>query len=232
MKTIRTFFFLLAVLFQGVSWSSINSVGTCPIESDPKTTGGDFTPFPLGSEVAMTQSFLEGIWAPVSIQCGTFFSFELKKSQTYNKVFVAVKQFDPNTCEVLAQGYGYESERVYYVSMVARSGRVYDLTIRAFRQEDLKPRTEQPPALPAPPKNSNGGDVSPRWPSGQDGSLEPLEAYLDSQARQGPTRPVVVLSLYPKRNWEKRMNYPLKKISDLNGFTCSNGDKLPQAFRP
>jgi len=41
-------------------------------------------------------------------------------------------------------------------------------------------------------------------------------------------RPLIVATLYPQREWSKRISYPLVKASSSNHFECSNGDALPQ----
>jgi hypothetical protein len=113
---------------------------TCPIESKTAGSelGGDFTPFPWGKEISIGHSALQGVWAPTSITCGTYFVFELTKSNSINQRIVEVKQFDPETCDILSSGIGYESDRIFYVSMVGKTGRSFDLTVRAFNRKDLK----------------------------------------------------------------------------------------------
>jgi len=41
--------------------------------------------------------------------------------------------------------------------------------------------------------------------------------------------PFIVATLYPKREWSKKISYPLTKVSDTTRFVCENGDALPQS---
>ena len=118
---------------------------SCPSESQTTgVDGGDFTPFPWGNEIPIAQNMLQGVWAPISIECGTYFSFELSEPTSKRpQRIVTVKQFDPDTCNILASGVGYELEKVFYVSMVGPNGRAFDLTIRAFNRKELK-KTDDP----------------------------------------------------------------------------------------
>lgn len=175
-------------------------VSSCPIESKPAgIDGGDFTPFPWGNEIPIAHSALRGIWTPTSIECGTYFAFEINSHTAGSQRIVTVMQFDPETCTVLSSGVGYEFEKVFYVSMVGPNGRAYDLTIRAFNKKDLKP--------------SNSGE-------GED---------LLNPPSLPRSRPYIVATLYPRKEWSKRISYPLIKTSSYTQFNCSNGDALPRS---
>lgn len=180
------------------SWASQGlrySANVCPSESNPAGgSGGDFTPFPWGNEIPITGSNLQGIWVPTSLECGTYFAFEIRNNSSKAQKTIRAKQFDPKTCTIISSGVGYELEKVFYVSMIAQNGQSFDLTVRAFDRKDLKIDTNA---------TDNGNTPISRGP-------------------------IVIATLYPRREWSKRVSYPLVKTSRSLRFECENGDALPQ----
>jgi len=175
-----------------------DSSNICPSESNPAGgSGGDFTPFPWGNEIPIAQDTLQGIWAATTVECGTYFAFEVRNNASKSQRIVKAKQFDPQTCTILSSGVGYELDRVFYISMVGQNGRSFDLTIRAFDRRDLK--------------ITNSG--------------VPYGYYSEPPIIRSP---YVVATLYPRREWSKRVSYPLVKISRSLRFKCANGDALPR----
>lgn len=55
--------------------------------------------------------------------------------------------------------------------------------------------------------------------------------HLDSSVGQiehpiSRTRPLIVATLYPRREWSKRISYPLVKIDNKTSYQCGNGDAI------
>lgn len=164
---------------------------SCSIEysaaNSPSGTGGDFTPFPWGSEVVVPLQSLIGVWAPTSVECSTYFLFQRKPSKEDLKI-MSIEQYDPETCETVASGVGYEIDRVFRVVMAStKSDKFFNLTVRAFDSKDLNKS-----------KSSAQPDLNPR---------------LNNQQ-------LIVIHLYPNNEWNKRISYPLIRISPETEKIC------------
>lgn len=200
MKTCVVFFlFILGLFYTPIQARTPNlaqrvetqAADSC--RSDFQPTSGDFTPFPWGLEVHLSKSHLDGIWASDSDHCGTYFSFKTRSNSDINQRLVNIIQFNPNTCEILATGIGYELDRVFHAAMISNNlnetkFQSYDLTIRAFNPKDIK--------------YSNSGDYEIPSPN---------------------FKPLVVMTMYPRQSWESQIHYPLGQVSKRTNFNCSNG---------
>jgi hypothetical protein len=167
--------------------------------SPHRTLGGDFTPFPWGKEVSITQNTLQGLWIPVSLDCETYFIFETTHHSSQKTRLVKVQQFDPEFCDPIAQGIGYELHHVFYVSMLKRDQTAYDLTIRAFNEKDLDSISRQ---------------------------LLSLSDELEMSFHR-LNNPFMLVTLFPQNQWSKRISYPLIKSSQ--SIIIPQCQKSPQA---
>lgn len=198
MKTHAFIFLVSFLLYWPSTISATARIGLNPpspdsCKSDFQPTSGDFTPFPWGSEVHLSKNNLDGIWAPSSNQCGTYFSFKTRSNNDLNQRLVNIIQFNPYTCEILATGIGYELDRVFHAAMISNNldqskFQSFDLTLRAFNPKDIKY---------LPPINYD--NPSPRL------------------------KPLVVMTMYPRQSWESQAHYPLGQIAKRTSYYCSNG---------
>lgn len=140
-------FMLALVILVGMGVGSAHaSVGAmCMRESSVK--GGDSNPWPWGSEIIFPWSRIQGVWAPLADDCSSYFVFKVGRVSQDGTRFIRVQQYNPTTCEKIAEGAGYENRRVITASMVG-GGKVYNLTIRAFDDSVLE-RQGHPRYVPA-----------------------------------------------------------------------------------
>ena len=153
--------------------------------------GGDLVPWPWGSEVRFPWTAIQGVWSPANGDCGSYFVFQVGgNSASGTERFVQVTQYDPNSCRKVATGGGFENSRVIYASMTTGT-KSFDLTIRAFDTSILK------------------GELSRRRGTtnySQDSSMAPNS--------------IIVLTMYPRHNWEKRVSYELMKLQSTPSLLC------------
>ncbi len=138
---------LLAILMVGVvsTTSYANSEMMCLKESGIK--GGEGIPWPWGNEIIFPWARIQGVWAPIGDGCGAYFIFKVGRVSQDGTRFIRIQQYNPVTCEKIAEGAGYEYKRVITASMVG-GGKVYNLTIRAFDDSVLE-RQGHPRYVPA-----------------------------------------------------------------------------------
>lgn len=180
---------LLFIAFVSQSWAATNN-NMC-VNPDPEIKGGDSIPWPWGSEIGFPWTRIQGVWGPTNQECGSFFSFTKSPALRDGTRFVRIVQYDPASCVKIAEGTGYEYERVIYASMAA-GRQSYDLTIRAFDSSILQTKTRAP---------------------GYDFDL--TQGYIAAKPSS-----VVVVSLYPKKNWELNASYRLEKIQSTPNLIC------------
>ncbi|GEM_PF-2423223 len=210
--TVATFLFtfLLSALSNAYAFSDVSNSNSCPIDSKAVNggDGGDFTPWPIpwGLEVTMNTNGIKGVWAPTSVACDSYFLFTVstKTINNHKERFLKVTQFNSETCEVLSSGIGYENNHVFIASMVTPDNQFFDLTLRGFKTSDLEKNTSNPNQ--PPPNQGNNQDSSD-----------------DSDSRK---KPVMILSLFPQKQWDKKMSYQIIHISDSTQYKCENGKQL------
>ena len=191
--------FLLATLSIVVGMSLIGTAGqAAPVNAnmcmrEPGVKGGDATPWPWGNEIRFPWTRIQGIWAPLALDCNSYFVFKVVKQTANGEKLVRVLQYNPETCEKISEGVGYELSDVIYASMAAGS-QSYDISIRAFDTSVLEDQTSR-----------SGASIS--FP------ISSVNAYAAAKS-------VFVVSLYPKFGWDKRTSYQLEKIRTNTALIC------------
>lgn len=104
----------------------------CSYDKDQSVSGGDSVPWPWGSEIELPWDQLDGVWRVVKSDCQSYFAFLPTKRKVSNGTHLTqVIQYDPNTCEKVAWGYGTDNDRVLRSSM-SNGRKSFSLTVRAF----------------------------------------------------------------------------------------------------
>lgn len=150
-------------------------------------SGGDAIPWPWGNEMQFPWTRIQGVWAPLTGDCESYFVFKVSKLTTSGERFIQIIQYDPLTCEKIAVGAGFENNKVIYASM-ANKGQSFDLTIRAFDNSIIDQESQDSTIISRPPLPS--------------------------------VKAVVVLTMYPKAKWEKRVSYQMEKLNSIPDLTC------------
>jgi len=168
-----------------------------PGEGDPSIQGGgDLVPWPWGNEVRFPWARIQGVWAPLGNDCNSNFVFKVGKMTDAGDRFIQITQYDPRTCQKLASGAGYENARVIYASMT-NGTTSFDLTVRAFDTSVLRDELMCQRNEAVGPAIGLGDSTSPT-----------------------PGTSVIVLTLYPKQDWDKRSSYQLTKLQAAPTLLC------------
>lgn len=122
-----------------------------PIDSEVlEPTKDDFVPWPWGLEMPFPWSFVQGVWNAQKGEFKSYFSFRVVQPAQHGFLRkLEVRQIDPLTCEVLAEGVGFETDRVVRAQMTTVEGLSFRVTLRAFHEKsipfslDLKPINNQ-----------------------------------------------------------------------------------------
>lgn len=108
----------------------------CEIDRDHVTGGGD-TPWPWGNEIRIPYSKVTGVWMTTSGDCRTDFIFKPSKPNARGERVTQITQYDPDACEIVSQGLGFEVGNVIRARMIGTKG-AFDMSIHAFNENDVK----------------------------------------------------------------------------------------------
>lgn len=104
----------------------------CVYGGDQSVSGGDSVPWPWGNEIDLPWDNMDGIWRVVKSNCDSYFAFvPTKRKVSAGTHLTQVTQYDANTCEKIAWGYGTDNDRVLRSSM-SNGRQSFSLTVRAF----------------------------------------------------------------------------------------------------
>src|SRR5690606_13282976 len=102
---------------------------------------GPEVPFPFGTEVPFPWDTIQGVWRGKAEAGDAYSSFEVQPDMGgYSGVdgmganLLTVKQIDPDTGEIVAEGFGTAStdERVVRALMTGKNGSSYYIIVRAY----------------------------------------------------------------------------------------------------
>lgn len=150
----------------------------CP--GDKFIKGGDPQPWPWGLEDVFPWMSVDGVWAPIEGKCDSLFSLKVRTMEDGKQV-VQIHQIDPVLCRRQGIGVGAEKNRIVQAAMTNLQGVSFDVTLRAFNEQVLRPYGHS-----IPPFNQN----------------------------------VLVLTMYPKGDWQRRKSYELQKIAEVPQMIC------------
>lgn len=101
--------------------------------------------WPWGHEQPFPWAEIKGLWKIENSDYDSYFTFKVVRHKQTGNRQLEVRQVDAHTCEVIANGPGYERGRVVRAQMTHLSGAVFRLAITAFRQADLPKDAVIPP---------------------------------------------------------------------------------------
>lgn len=140
MKFLIATIFVLATSAQA-SWKQLETGGVTCNSSNPGTViKGGVNPWPWGMEVMFPWTGIAGVWQMPTMGCSTLFVFKVAKDLSNNERYITITQYDPVQCRQISSGVGYEQDRVVRAVMTGSNGS-FELTIHAFRAQDLQARS-------------------------------------------------------------------------------------------
>ena len=134
---------LIKGLFLGVCLltSSLSSAaGMCSRTSEFHANNGGL-PWPWALALEISLRDVEGTWATPDGECKDLFSFKVTTDQAGDQI-VAITQYNPSTCRAIATGVGYQNGKSIFGQLSSGSGKAYDITIRAFSEDDVERAAE------------------------------------------------------------------------------------------
>ncbi|MFZ4404444.1 MAG: hypothetical protein ACOYOK_10115 [Pseudobdellovibrionaceae bacterium] len=109
--------------------------------------GDDLIPWPWSLTQPFPWTSVHGMWRTNSRDFDYLYSLKVVNEKSTGERYVRVQQIDVTTCEVVAEGVGYQNRKVLRGVMNGRAGN-YRFALRAFRIKDS----------PAPPVGRIVGD--------------------------------------------------------------------------
>lgn len=95
-------------------------------------------PWPFGTAMPFPWANIQGLWEGTSESSKVLYSFKVVGSGVANRQ-LRVLQLDPETLEVMAEGVGFEDQKVVKAFMIADNGVQYVLTVRKVREKKKRP---------------------------------------------------------------------------------------------
>lgn len=95
-------------------------------------------PWPFGSAMPFPWANIQGLWEGTSESSKVLYSFKVVGAGVANRQ-LRVLQLDPETLEVMAEGVGFEDQKVVKAFMIADNGVQYVLTVRKVRERKKRP---------------------------------------------------------------------------------------------
>ncbi|MDG0815105.1 hypothetical protein [Bdellovibrio svalbardensis] len=134
---------LLATLiaFSGLTAHAVTS-SYLQDEEQIMPAGDRWTPFPWNFKNAQPfpWSDIQGTWKVEQDSFISYFSFKVIQQKNGVRQ-LKVKQYDGESCRLLATGVGIEKGQLVYAQMTSKSGKIYRVSLTAFKRSD----SPQPP---------------------------------------------------------------------------------------
>jgi len=100
----------------------------------PEDRGG--IPWPWALAVNIPIRDLRGVWTILDGTSTNIFVFDTHASKTGSS-YMNIESYDPQTCQLLGKGIGYQTDRYIYGQIVSTSGQTVNLSVYAFNRSDV-----------------------------------------------------------------------------------------------
>ncbi|KYG66540.1 hypothetical protein AZI86_05710 [Bdellovibrio bacteriovorus] len=97
-----------------------------------------WVPWPWSSRQPIPWSDIQGLWKVEQDDFISYFSFKVVTLKSTGIRQLQVKQFDGDSCKVLSNGVGVETNKKILAQMTSKSGNIYRVELTAFSEEDLR----------------------------------------------------------------------------------------------
>ncbi len=127
--------FSLLLVFAATSWGATKPGQCMPYQKNqPMRDPGDA--WPWGAELPFPWRGIQGTWETEIDGCVSYFSFKPKTAGGVKQLKVV--QYDPVTCQTVAEGIGFEDNRVVRAILNDKRGKTFRVTIHVFNPADLR----------------------------------------------------------------------------------------------
>lgn len=101
-------------------------------------TDDRWTPWPWSNRQPFPWSDIQGMWKVEREDFTSYFAFKVVTHKATGIRQLHVKQFDGDSCRVLANGVGVENDKKILAQMTSKGGTIYRVELTAFSEEDLR----------------------------------------------------------------------------------------------
>ncbi|KYG68799.1 hypothetical protein AZI87_06105 [Bdellovibrio bacteriovorus] len=138
---------LLATMIglMGFTASAANYSETTTEEEHIMPAGDDrWVPWPWAMVQPFPWSDIQGLWKVEQGDFTSYFALKVVRQKSTGIRQLQVKQFDGDTCRVLATGVGIERSNKVLAQMTSKLGATYRVQLSAFSEKDLQDLTIPP----------------------------------------------------------------------------------------
>jgi hypothetical protein len=95
-----------------------------------------WVPWPWSSRQPFPWADIQGLWKVEQDDFVSYFSFKIVSQKNTGIRQLQVKQFDGDSCKVLATGVGIETDKKILAQMTSKGGIIYRVELTAFKEKD------------------------------------------------------------------------------------------------
>lgn len=103
-----------------------------------------WVPWPWSNRQPFPWYDIQGMWKVEQDEFTSYFSFKVVTHKSSGIRQLQVKQFDGESCRVLATGVGVETDKKILAQMTSKGGIIYRVELTAFSEEDLRKKDIPP----------------------------------------------------------------------------------------
>lgn len=132
-------FLLTAVVLVGVVSTSLAHSQQASGQADEHVmpVSDRWTPWPWKYVQPFPWTDIQGLWKVEQDEFVSYFSFKIVVHKRTGLRQLQVKQYDGESCRILATGVGIENDRKVLAQMTSRSGMIYRVELTSFSEKDL-----------------------------------------------------------------------------------------------
>ena len=96
-----------------------------------------WVPWPMHLAQPFPWKDIHGLWRAEQGEFSSYFALKIVRQKSTGHRQLQVKQFDGDTCRVLATGVGLERNQKVFAQMTSKGGVVYRVQLTAFNKKDV-----------------------------------------------------------------------------------------------
>ncbi|XGC80701.1 hypothetical protein ACES2L_15360 [Bdellovibrio bacteriovorus] len=133
---LRKILFTALILFTGLS-ISLNSHAVYPREEHVMPASDDrWVPWPWSLAQPFPWQDIQGLWKVEQDEFVSYFALKVVRQKSTGLRQLQVKQYDGETCRLLATGVGIENKQKVLAQMTSKAGTTYRVQLTAFKESD------------------------------------------------------------------------------------------------
>lgn len=133
-------FILTAAVLAGLFTASLATESQAAVENEDEhvmPVSDRWTPWPWKFVQPFPWTDIQGLWKVEQDDFVSYFSFKVVVHRRTGIRQLQVKQYDGESCRILATGVGLENDKKILSQMTSRGGMIYRVELTAFSEKDL-----------------------------------------------------------------------------------------------